>query len=108
MCALCVCVRTDMRTCCLRPGDSDNSGLWTSLVVGAEYFRYGATQLPEAAQSASHFLAGMQRLHDVTGVPGLYARSFCAPEDNSSPRRVCAGSRDTQYTGPCGFNASCA
>jgi hypothetical protein len=87
-------------------GDSDNSGLWTSLVVGAEYFRYGATQLPEAGQSAGHFLAGMQRLHDITGVSGLYARSFCAPEDNSSPRRVCAGSRATQYTGPCGFNAS--
>lgn len=48
----------------------------------------------------------MQRLHNVTGIKGLYARSLCAPEDNAKPpngRRTCAGDRATQYTGPCGF-----
>ena len=101
--AYCPRVRTRLH---FRAGDSDNNGLWTSLVVGAEYFRYGATKSQEAGESAAHFLAGMQRLHDVTGVSGLYARSICGPDDNSSPRRVCAASRATQYTGPCGFNAS--
>eukprot|EP01051_Picozoa_sp_SAG22_P008563 SAG22_NODE_660_length_8069_cov_7.799951_5_plen_670_part_00 len=122
--------------------DSDNNGLWTSLVVGAEYFRYAVTKSDEAAKSAAHFLAGMQRLHDVTNTPGLYARSLCkpppprthrchrasplplpgaspskmtditccilvgAPEDNGTPRHICASTRSTQYTGPCGFEPS--
>ena len=54
--------------------DNDNNGLWTSLVVGAEYFRYAVTKSDDAAKSAAHFLAGMQRLHDVTGTPGLCPR----------------------------------
>ena len=118
--------------------DNDNNGLWTSLVVGAEYFRFAVTKSDEAAKSAAHFLAGMQRLHDVTNTPGLYARSLCepppaphipatvpdpqqvptditcpcccilvgAPEDNGTPRHVCASTRSTQYTGPCGFEPS--
>ena len=81
--------------------DSDNNGLWTSLVVGAEFFRYAVTKSDEAAQSAAHFLEGMQRLHDVTATPGLYARSLCANTD-VGPRRSCAPNRGTDYTGPCG------
>jgi hypothetical protein len=69
--------------------------------------RYAATKDPEAAKSAANFLAGMQRLHDITGVPGLYARSLCAPEDNVPPRS-CAAGRATDYTGPCGFPAGSA
>jgi hypothetical protein len=51
--------------------DDDNNGLWTSLVAGAEYLRYGATKDPAAAASAAHFLGGMTLLHEITGIPGL-------------------------------------
>lgn len=68
--------------------DDDNNGLWTSLVAASEYFRYAVTKDPAAAASARHFLGGMSLLHDVTGIPGLYARSACAPEDvNCAPDR---------------------
>ena len=59
--------------------DDDNNGLWTSLVVAAEAFRYGATRENEAEERSRHFLGGLQKLWDVTGVPGLMARSLVAP-----------------------------
>ena len=81
--------------------DDDNNGLWTSLVVAAEYLRYGATRDPAAAKSAAHFLGGMTMLHEITGIPGLYARSACAPTDPD-----CAADRHTQQQG-CGGAKSC-
>lgn len=79
--------------------DDDNNGLWTSLVVGAEYFRYRVTGSAEAATSAAAYLAGMQRLHNITGIPGLYARSLCGPV---AEEPQCATIRKTQVDGPCG------
>lgn len=61
--------------------DNDNNGLWTSLVVGAEYMRYAVTREPEALQSASTYLRGMVLLNNVTGVAGLVARSACGPAE---------------------------
>ena len=75
------------RTLCV---DDDNNGLWTAVVVVAEYLRYAATGDLAAAASAAHFLAGLQLLHDITGVEGLYARSACAPGDTG-----CAPDRAT-------------
>lgn len=68
----------DVRNC--TSGPSDNNGLWTSLVVVAEACRVlvdGADGT--AAKSLAAFVAGMKRLVDVTGVPGLMARSCVAP-----------------------------
>lgn len=56
--------------------DSDNDGLWTSLYVGAEAFRFGATGDPEARKNAWQSLQALMFLEKVTGRPGFVARSI--------------------------------
>ena len=68
-------------------------------MVGAEYFRYQVTGSSEAATSAASYLRGMQRLHNITGIAGLYARSLCGPLKDEPD---CATARKTQVAGPCG------
>lgn len=68
----------------LRPGDlssfrmtpDDNDGLWTSIYVTAESFRYATTHSPEALKNAQTSLAAMLRLVSITGIPGFPARSM--------------------------------
>ena len=68
----------------LRPGDptschpdsNDNDGLWTSLYVASECFRFSVTHSPEALHSAHHSLRALERLLSITGIPGFPARSF--------------------------------
>jgi hypothetical protein len=48
--------------------DSDNNGLWTSLVVAAEVLRYVATNDSEAAAAAWHYYDGMKLLNRITGI----------------------------------------
>lgn len=67
----------DVSTCINH--DDDNNGLWTSLVVGAEAFRFAATGNPEAYERTLHFYNGMKLLNVITGVPGLMARSAVRP-----------------------------
>ena len=74
--------------------DDDNNGLWTAVVAAAALFRYAVTQEPAAAASARRFLGGLTLLHRITGIPGLYARSACAPNDVD-----CAPARATQRRG---------
>ena len=81
--------------------DDDNNGLWTSIVAAAEYFRYAVTKDPRAAASAAHFLGGLQLLHNITGIRGLYARSACAPSDGPS----CAADR-AHHRQACGADVS--
>ena len=67
-----------------KPGDvtsvtlppADNDGLWTSIYVGAEAFRYAVTKLPEARQRARRSMEAMMRLEQVTGIPGFPARAM--------------------------------
>jgi hypothetical protein len=47
---------------------------WTGCMLAAECYRYRATGDPAALSRARLLLAGVARLHDVTGVPGLLAR----------------------------------
>jgi hypothetical protein len=56
--------------------DSDNDGLWTSMYLGGEIFRYAVTKDPEALQNCRESLEAMQRLYTVNPVPGFPARSF--------------------------------
>ena len=56
--------------------DSDNDGLWTSIYLAAECFRYAVTKDPEAKKNAWHSFEAMERLEKVTGVPGFFARSY--------------------------------
>ena len=61
--------------------DDDNNGLWTSLVVVAEYMRYAVTKDPEALLTASKFFNGIVLLNEVTGTTGLMGRSCCSPDE---------------------------
>ena len=56
--------------------DSDNDGLWTSMYLGAEAFRYAVTRDPEALQNCRESLDAMERLYTINPVPGFPARSF--------------------------------
>lgn len=56
--------------------DSDNDGLWTSMYLGAEVFRYAVTKSIEALQNCRESLDAMERLFSVNPVPGFPARSF--------------------------------
>ena len=55
---------------------SDNDGLWTSMYLGGEIFRYAVTKSPEALQYCHEALDAMERLYSVNPVPGFPSRSF--------------------------------
>jgi hypothetical protein len=57
-------------------GDSDNDGLWTSMYLGAEAFRYAVTQEKDAFENVMESLEAMERLYTVHHLPGFPARSF--------------------------------
>ena len=80
-------------------GDSDNNGLWTSLVVAAEVFRYVATNDSDAAALAWHYYDGMRLLHRITGINGLIARSAVAPNETHSGGGLWTPSTVPQYAG---------
>ncbi len=56
--------------------DSDNDGLWTSMYLGGEIFRYATTKSLEALQNCRESLDAMERLYTVNGIPGFPSRSF--------------------------------
>ncbi|GAB4023930.1 hypothetical protein [Spirosoma koreense] len=56
--------------------DSDNDGLWTSMYLAGEIFRYAVTKDKNALQNCRESLDAMERLYTVTPVPGFPARSF--------------------------------
>ena len=56
--------------------DSDNDGLWTSMYLGAEAFRYAVTRDPQALENCRESLEAMERLYSINPVPGFPARSF--------------------------------
>lgn len=57
-------------------GDSDNDGLWTSLYLAAEAFRYATTSDQQALDHCMESLDAMSRLYDINPVAGFPARSF--------------------------------
>ncbi len=56
--------------------DSDNDGLWTSMYLGAEVFRYAVTRTADALTNISESLDAMERLFTINPVPGFPSRSF--------------------------------
>lgn len=56
--------------------DSDNDGLWTSMYLAAESFRYKVTGSEEALQNVRESLAAMERLYTINNIPGFPSRSF--------------------------------
>ena len=69
---------------------NDNDGLWTSLYVAAEAFRYGVTGDEEARRNARESLDALLLLESVTGLPGYVARSV-VPGDEPPPRQRYGG-----------------
>ena len=60
---------------------NDNDGLWTAIYLGAQAFRYAVTHEPDARAKARRALQALVRLEEITGVPGLPARSFVSAEE---------------------------
>ncbi len=56
--------------------DSDNDGLWTSLYLAAQGFRYAVTGEQEALDNVIESLDAMERLFEINPVEGFAARSF--------------------------------
>jgi hypothetical protein len=56
--------------------DSDNDGLWTTMYLGAEVFKYAVTKDASTLEYCKESLDAMERLFDITPVPGFPARSF--------------------------------
>ncbi len=64
---------------------NDNDGLWTSIYVAAEAFRYGATHDPAAKQNARRALEALMFLERVSTVPGFVARSAVPIDEDPRP-----------------------
>jgi hypothetical protein len=56
--------------------DSDNDGLWTSMYLGGEIFRYAVTKEKDALENIRECLDGMERLYTINKIPGFPSRSF--------------------------------
>ncbi len=56
--------------------DADNDGLWTSMYLGSQAFRYAATHEKQALENCRESLDALERLYAVTPIPGFPARSF--------------------------------
>ena len=56
--------------------DDDNDGLWTSMYLAAEAFRYAVTHSAEALQNCRESFDAMERLYSINHIPGFPSRSF--------------------------------
>ncbi len=56
--------------------DSDNDGLWTSMYLAGELYRYAVTRSDEALRNAYEAFEAMERLTEISGIPGFPARTY--------------------------------
>jgi len=56
--------------------DTDNDGLWTSMYLASELFRYAVTKDEDAKKNAYEAFEAMERLTDITPMHGFPARSL--------------------------------
>jgi hypothetical protein len=83
-----------------RQPDNDNDGLWTSMYVAAEAFRYGATGDSSAKENAKRSLDALMFLESITGKPGFVARSvvpISAPLESLFDKERWRVSRDRKW-----------
>jgi hypothetical protein len=66
-----------------KTGTDDNDGLWTSIYLAAECYRYAVTKDPEAKKNAIKAYEAMERLETITGIPGFPARSLVAADEST-------------------------
>lgn len=55
---------------------SDNDGLWTTMYLAGEVFRYSVTKSEEALQNVRESLDALERLYTINHIPGFPSRSF--------------------------------
>ena len=69
--------------------DSDNDGLWTSMYLAGETFRYAVTKSDEALLNIRESLDALERLYTINSIPGFPSRSFerTGYNKNDSPWR---------------------
>lgn len=58
---------------------NENDGLWSSLVLAAEAYRFATTHDPAARATLATLLHGEQLRMQITGVPGLFVRQLIPP-----------------------------
>jgi len=56
--------------------DTDNEGLWNSLYLASEIFRYAVTKSEDAKQNIYEAFEAMERLEEISGVSGFPARTI--------------------------------
>ena len=56
--------------------DSDNDGLWTSMYLASQAFRYAVTKSDEALRNMQESLDAMERLFSINPLKGFPSRSF--------------------------------
>lgn len=57
----------------------ENTILWSGMYLASQALRYAVSGAPAAQQNARTVVAALRQLTDVTGVEGLYGRSFAEP-----------------------------
>jgi hypothetical protein len=56
--------------------DDDNDGLWTSMYLAGELFRYAVTKSEDAKLNAYEAFEAMERLTEISGISGFPARTY--------------------------------
>jgi hypothetical protein len=56
--------------------DSDNDGLWTSMYLAGELFRYAVTESEDVLQNCYESFEAMERLSHINHIEGFPSRSF--------------------------------
>ncbi len=62
---------------------NDNDGLWSSIYLAAESFRYAVTGEQEAYDNAVRTYLAMEKLGTVNPIPGFVARSYVSAEEST-------------------------
>ena len=91
-----------LSTC--KSGPSDNSGLWTSLLVTAFAQAYALEPTTKHADLLATYQSGMELLVNVTNIGGLMARTCTAPGETHTPDEHW---RNSSATGLSGWQFKC-
>ncbi len=75
----------------------DNDGLWTSVYLGAEAYRFAVTKDPDARAKAQRSLRLLMRLEEITGISGFPARSFVSAKEAVPNDGVWHPTADSQW-----------
>lgn len=57
-------------------GNQPSDNLWTGMYLASQMFRYKVTGAEEAKENAYESFEALERMHTVTGIAGLFARSY--------------------------------